>query len=65
MNLEELVSYGGKGNEVLVCLEGKRKLLLMRDMRIMPFVQIELMACRDELDWFKISDHCAVKNNPE
>ena len=37
----------------------------MRDMRIMPFVQIELMACRDELDWLKICDHCAVKNNPE
>ena len=36
----------------------------MQDMRIRLFMQMQLLACRDELDWMIKCQCCAIKNYP-
>ena len=50
MNSEGIHS-GNKGTDVSICSEEERKLSCMGDTRIRRFMQMELEACMDEMDW--------------
>ena len=65
MNPEEGTCSGGKSVGVPICSEEQRKLTWMRDTRIRLFMQMELMACRDESNWLIRFYHCAVNNYSE
>ena len=48
-----------------VCSEEKRKMAWMQEAKTRIFMQVELKACRDELDWLIICHNCAADNCPE
>ena len=48
-----------------VCSEEEQKRAWMRETRIKTFMQMELEACRDELDWLIRYHNCAAYNCPE
>ena len=48
-----------------VCSEEEGKMTWMRETRIRISMQMELKACRDELDWLIIRHNCAADNCPE
>ena len=48
-----------------VCPEEERKMVWMRETRTMLFMQMELAACRNELDWLIKCYLCAVNGYPE
>ena len=58
MNPEETIS----GNYVHWGSEEGRKITWMREMRIRPFMLIELENCRNELRWMIRRDKCIVDN---
>ena len=65
MNPEDGTRSGGKGINAPICLKEERKLTWMRDTRTGLFVQMELMACRDESDWLIRCYHYAVNFYPQ
>ena len=50
INPEKGTSSGGKGIDGCSCSEKENKLTWMHDTRITLFMEMELMACRHELD---------------
>ena len=52
-------------NNVLNCSEEERKMMWMRETRIRTFMQIELEACRNELEWTARTHDCILNNFPE
>ena len=50
MNPEEGTSSGGNGFDVHICSEEERRMPWMRDTKIRLFMQMEVVACRDEPD---------------
>ena len=48
---EKVIKFGGMGFGVSICSEKERKLAWMRDTMFRLFMQMELLTCRDELDW--------------
>ena len=63
MNREETNS-GSERIDAPISLEGKRKLSWMQDTRVRLFIQMKLLACRDELDWMIKGQYYAVNNHP-
>ena len=61
MNPEGTIS----GNDVPNCSEEERKVTRMRETSFTLFMQMELEACRNELDWIIKCYLCAVHNYPE
>ena len=59
--LEILKENTGKDEEEFEWLV-ERKIMWMRETRIRIFMQMELKACRDELDWLARCYLCAVNN---
>ena len=65
MNFFEYTMYSEKsisGNDVHYCSQKKRKMAWMRETRIRTFMQLELKACLDEIDWM-IRSHMYSANN--
>ena len=61
INREETTS----GDDVHNWSEEDAKMALMRETRIMTFMQMELEACLDEVGWLVRCNNCAVYNCPE
>ena len=62
LNPEEGTSSGGQGVKVPIHSEEERKLTWMYDTRIGSFMQMELMAFKDELNSLRREYHCASNN---
>ena len=61
MNREEIIF----GDDVHNWSEEDTKMAWMRETRIMTFMQMELEACLDEVDWLIRCHNCTVYNYPE
>ena len=59
---ENAMNPEGTISGIDVYSEEARKLSWMRETRIRLFIQRELCACRDEIDWLERCYLCAVNN---
>ena len=60
---ENAMNPKGKIPGTNICSEEERKMAWMRETTIRTFMQMELKACRDELDWLIRYHNCAAYNN--
>ena len=61
VNPEETIS----GNDIHYCSEREKKMTWMHETRIRLFMQMELEACRNELDWMARIHDCLLNSYPK